>query len=64
MMRALRSQPVPAPGEVLRLDGGADFVMHLRLRGLYIRDCYKQLADLMLTEPPLDYIRKPCSIAT
>ncbi|KAG2431995.1 hypothetical protein HYH02_013067 [Chlamydomonas schloesseri] len=55
MMRALCSQAVPAPGEVLRLEG-AGFVPDVDLRGVYIRECYKGLADVMLTSPLKKFI--------
>ena len=57
MMRALCSKAVPAPGEVLRLEG-AGFVPDVDLGGVYIRDCYKGLADVILTTPQKKFIRE------
>ncbi|PNW75828.1 hypothetical protein CHLRE_12g559000v5 [Chlamydomonas reinhardtii] len=55
MMRALCSKAVPAPGEVLRLQG-AGFVPDVDLSGVYIRDCYEGLADVILTAPQKKFI--------
>ncbi|KAG2439933.1 hypothetical protein HXX76_004052 [Chlamydomonas incerta] len=54
-MRALCSKAVPAPGKVLRLEG-AGFVPDADLGGVYIRDCYKRLADVILTTPQKKFI--------
>ncbi len=47
MMQALRNQAIPDPGGILRLKD-TDFVPQT-LRGVYIRDCYKELAKVVLT---------------
>lgn len=57
MMQALRCQKIPAPGGVLRLKNGARFVPH-KLSGVYIRDCYKELANAILTSQEAIFIRE------